>query len=444
METFDMIVIGAGAAGLTAAIRLGAAGVSTLVVEARQRIGGRMFTQRDSASQIPVELGAEFIHGRPPEIWEVLENNHAEISEVEGDSWCNRDGSLLPCDFFSEVEDILQKMDDQRPDESFLGFLNRCCADPKVTAEAKQRALDYVTGFNAADPALVSVHWLVKSMHAEEQIDGDRAFRSRNGYEDLINIFRRQISDAGVSVRTGTVVDTIRWTKRNVEITGTSAIGSFKLAAQRALVTLPLGVLRTPPGTAGAVQFIPSLPTQKIDAIKKLAMGEVIRITLRFRNRFWENIAPDGNSKTLSNLGFLFTQDDWFPTWWTSMPDRSPVITGWAPFRCAEKLSGKNSEFVIGQALKALSRALSMSTSELENQLEAAYFHDWQNDPYSRGAYSYGTVGSDGLQKALGSQVENTLYFAGEATDVTGNNGTVHAAIASGLRAAAEILGTSR
>ena len=119
-----MIVIGAGAAGLTAAIRLGAAGVSTLVVEARERIGGRMFTQRDSASQIPVELGAEFIHGRPPEIWEVLENNHAEISEVEGDSWCNRDGSLLPCDFFSEVEDILQKMDDQRPDESFLSFLN--------------------------------------------------------------------------------------------------------------------------------------------------------------------------------------------------------------------------------------------------------------------------------------------------------------------------------
>ena len=102
-----------------------------------------------------------------------------------------------------------------------------------------------MTGFNAADPDLVSVHWLVKSMHAEEQIDGDRAFRSRNGYEDLINIFRRQISDAGVSVRTGAVVDTIRWTKRNVEITGTNAIGSFKLAARRALVTLPLGVLRT-------------------------------------------------------------------------------------------------------------------------------------------------------------------------------------------------------
>ncbi len=401
-----------------------------------------MFTQKDSAAQSPVELGAEFIHGRPPEIWEVLESNHAEICEVEGDSWCNRDGSLSPCDFLSEVDDILQKMDDQGPDESFLTFLNRCCADPKVTAEAKQRALDYVTGFNAADPALVSVHWLVKSMHAEEQIDGNRAFRSRNGYEDLINIFRRQISDAGVSVRTGTVVDTIRWTKGNVEITGTNATGPFKLAARQTLVTLPLGVLKTAVGAAGAVQFIPSLPSQEIDAIKKLAMGEVIRITLRFRDRFWENIAPTGNSKTLSNLGFLFTADDWFPTWWTSMPDRSPVITGWAPFRCAEKLSGKNSEFVTSQALQALGRALCMSVSELENLLEAAYYHDWQTDPYSRGAYSYGTVGSDGMEEALGRPLEGTLYFAGEATDVTGNNGTVHAAIASGVRAASEILGT--
>jgi monoamine oxidase len=72
--------------------------------------------------------------------------------------------------------------------------------------------------------------------------------------------------------------------------------------------------------------------------------------------------------------------------------------------------------------------------------LEAAYFHDWQSDPFSRGAYSYGKVGSDGAQQALGSPVENVLFFAGEATDVSGHNGTVHGAIASGYRAAEEIL----
>ena len=81
-DNFDVIVIGAGAAGLTAAVRLGSAGLSTLVIEARDRIGGRMFTQRDSVSQAPVELGAEFIHGRPPEILEALKTNRVKITEV--------------------------------------------------------------------------------------------------------------------------------------------------------------------------------------------------------------------------------------------------------------------------------------------------------------------------------------------------------------------------
>jgi len=83
---------------------------------------------------------------------------------------------------------------------------------------------------------------------------------------------------------------------------------------------------------------------------------------------------------------------------------------------------------------------LNIATEELEPLLEAAYFHDWQSDPFSRGAYSYGKVGADGAQEALGRPVEKTLFFAGEATDTTGRNGTVDGAVASGRRAAAEIL----
>ena len=72
--------------------------------------------------------------------------------------------------------------------------------------------------------------------------------------------------------------------------------------------------------------------------------------------------------------------------------------------------------------------------------LEDAYFHDWQSDPFSRGAYSYGGVGADDAQRTLGSPVDNILFFAGEATDTSGYNGTVHGAILSGHRAAEEIL----
>ena len=436
----DLIVIGAGAAGLTAAVRLGSAGHSILVLEARERIGGRMFTQRDPVCQAPVELGAEFIHGRPPETWELLQKKRIKITEVRGDSWCQRNGPLVPCDFFSQVADILQEMNDRAPDESFLSFLDRCCSKPEINPDAKQRALDYVTGFNAADPALVGVHWLVKSIRAEEEVEGDRAFRSRNGYHDLVDIFQGQLVDAGVEVRTATVVERIRWTKGRVEVSGTDAGGSVKLTTRHVLITLPLGVLKAPAGAPGAVEFLPGLPGRKPDALEKLHMGHVVRITLRFRDGFWKSIMPAGQKKSLAKMSYLFTQDDWFPTWWTAMPAPVPLITGWAPFFRAEKLSGKSPEFVTHHALQSLSRALGMNIGDLEQMCEAAYFHDWQNDPYSRGAYSYGGVGSDGMEEALGSPVDETLFFAGEATDVTGNNGTVHGAIASGIRASAEIL----
>jgi monoamine oxidase len=95
---------------------------------------------------------------------------------------------------------------------------------------------------------------------------------------------------------------------------------------------------------------------------------------------------------------------------------------------------------VVAQALRSLASSLHTEPSKLESLMDDAYFHDWQNDPFSRSAYSYGAVGLDGAQRDLASPLENTLFFAGEATDTTGHNGTVHGAIASGHRAASQIL----
>src|SRR5258705_8800860 len=195
----DVIVVGAGAAGLAAAGELGRSGLSVIVLEARDRVGGRMFTQHDPVSGAAIEMGAEFIHGLPP--WGPLQANSIPVIEAEGENWCHEKGRLFPCNFFSKVEKILSRMDADAPDESFRSFLDRCCPDSDKDAEqreAKERALAYVVGFNAADPDLVGVHWLVKSMGAEERIEGDRAFRSRRGYQDLIAIFLRELADAGV------------------------------------------------------------------------------------------------------------------------------------------------------------------------------------------------------------------------------------------------------
>jgi monoamine oxidase len=184
------------------------------------------------------------------------------------------------------------------------------------------------------------------------------------------------------------------------------------------------------------------LPAAKISTFDKFEMGKVIRIVLWFHHRFWDGLVPATSSTTLSDMSFLLSDDEWFPTWWTSMPKKLPIITGWAPFQCAEKLSGQSREFVVERSLQTLGRLLNVDHHLLRGELRAVFFHDWQNDQFSRGAYSYGKVGSDGAQEELASPVADTLFFAGEATDMSGNNGTVHGAIASGYRAASQILET--
>lgn len=436
-----VIVVGAGVAGLAAACQLGRAGFAVHFLEARDRIGGRVLTHIDPGCECPIEFGAEFIHGKPPEIWELLRKAKADITEVEGEAWCVEQGRLTPCGFWQDVDKILDKMRDRKADESFADFLERSRSrKTKASQRARQRAIDYVSGFNAADPALVGVHWLVQGMRAEEKIQGDRAFRARHGYKDLLDLFRQELQLHNITVHLSTVVEQVRWNSKSVEVKIRDQKGQSTLEAPRVLITVPLSLLKAPLGQPGVIQFVPELPPDKKIALDRLEMGKVIRISLRFRERFWEAIKPAASKKSLSDMSFLLTQDDWFPTWWTAHPLNWPIITGWAPFRAGERLSGKSRSFVEDRALQTLSALLRVTQSELEKMLEGAHFHDWQSDPFSLGAYSYGKVGADGAQQALAQPIENTLFFAGEATDITGHNGTVHGAIASGYRAATQII----
>lgn len=454
----DVLIIGAGAAGLSAAIDLAHAGLSVGILEARDRIGGRIFTQHDPTTDSVVELGAEFVHGLAPEIWQALQADNILAAEVEGDLWCVRGGKLEPCNFFGKSEKILDAMDDKHSDESFKQFLARCFPG-NGDQDAKQRATAYVSGFNAADPNDVSVHWLVHSRAADEQIEGDRAFRIKGGYQQLIQILQSQLTALDVPVRLAIVVQRVSWGFNSVQIEATtghvatgaparraeqsSATNSF--SARRVLITLPLGVL-----LSGSVQFDPPLSFAKHEALHKLAMGKVIRVTFVFRRRFWESAgraervgrapSPADSSKTLANMSFLFSDDPVFPTWWTQMPVRSPIITGWAAAQHAERLAGMSPGRIVDKALESLSGLLGVSKSEVRRELANAYSHDWDSDPFSLGAYSYVKVGGEGSQQILAAPVDNTLFFAGEHTDTSGHNGTVHGAIASGKRAAREIL----
>ncbi len=429
VDSTEVLVVGGGVAGLAAAAELGRAGVQVELVEARDRLGGRIFTIHEPQFKTPIELGAEFIHGKPPEIWDLLREMDARVYEVEGDHWCSRGGKLSLCDFFEKVETLLQEMTSAGPDRPFTDFLESADAD----SETKQQALAYITGFHAARADEISMHSLVHGLQADAAIQGDRAFRLDGGYDLLVNHLAAKCEAMHVKVRRGCVVRQIRWSKDGVAVAAQDVRdGHVSLLASRALMTVPLSVLQQPADSPSAIGFSPTLAA-KHDALQHLAMGNVLRVTLRFRERFW---AHGG----LSGLSFLFSDDDWFPTWWTLAPHTAAVLTGWSPSAHAEKLAQRTSEFIIQQALGSIAKLTERRREEVVRLVEKAYVHDWQADPFARGAYSYVKVGGESAQRALAAPLEKTLFFAGEATDYTGHHGTVHGAIASGRRAAQEIL----
>src|SRR5262249_15620112 len=135
----DVLILGAGVAGLSAALDLARAGLCVEIIEARDRIGGRVLTRLDPTLNHPLELRAEFVHGLSPEIWLPLQEHKIDVTEIEGDFWCSSAGKIKHCDFFGEVDDILNKMDDASPDESFIDFLSRRFAG-SGDGEAKRHA----------------------------------------------------------------------------------------------------------------------------------------------------------------------------------------------------------------------------------------------------------------------------------------------------------------
>ncbi len=441
MPDFDVLILGAGAAGLAAARILSAHGVSLALLEARDRIGGRVNTIRPTVSSLPIELGAEFVHGRSPEIFEIVREAGLTLCELGGDAWESQVGQL------SQAEDdddtgmgaILQAVADwQGADMSFQAFLDTHFSGADW-AEARRQASGYIEGFDAADPDQVSVRWLARTEAASFAIDGERQFRLLEGYDRLLVRLREGLNPARTTLALSTVARDIRWAPGEVEITAHQSGSGVPLSftARAALCTLPLGVLAAPPDAPGAVRFIPALP-HKHAAIEKLAMGQVVKVVFRFREVFWDNGTQA--RLRLPSLSFLFSDDATMPTWWTNYPLLTPILTGWVGGPRAARLASQADAAIAEQALAALARVLGVGQGYLEAQLESWQVHNWSSDPHARGAYSYVRVGGLEAPQKLGEPVEHTLFFAGEATNNEGHTGTVHGALATGRRAANEII----
>jgi hypothetical protein len=359
---------------------------------------------------------------------------------VQGERWCFDNGHLHACEYLDdEFDQVLGKLPPpgSGTDQSFADFLKLL---PGVNAETRKHVCAYIEGFEAAYPDRISAQALARENQASDEIEGYRSFRILNGYRALLSpLVPGKSSD--FPIRLNTVVRQIRWSRDSVDITAQDASGDVHVQARKAIVTLPLAVLQAKPGETGAVAFIPKLKSKQ-DALDQLEMGPVIRVVLRFRERFWERIDAESKNgkRSLSEMSFLHSDDPAFPTWWTTMPRKTPILTAWSAGPHCSALAFQDHQTIVSRALDTLSRLMQTDRAELDRLLEAHYLHDWQADPFSRGAYSWAKVGGVGAAAELARPLDFTLFFAGEATDSNGHNGTVHGALESGYRAAQEVL----
>ncbi len=443
-RTVDVVIIGAGVAGLAAAKRLTGTGVRVTVLEARNRIGGRIHTLRDERTPLPIEMGAEFVHGTAPEVMEIVRDSQLVVADTMGVRWRSDAGKLTPLGierYWERLERVMKRLDSRRtPDRSFQKFLD---TKPGGRALALQRTIarEYVEGFHAGDATRIGERWLANGGMPENE-DEERQGRLLDGYDHV----PAALANAGFSVRLSHVVREVMWEPGAVEVhysmpTGHAARRTTgTIRARAAIVTIPLGVFQETSGE-GAIRFTPDVASSR-RAASHLAMGSVARITVLFREPFWESRAFRRKTKgeSLANMSFLQSSDDDVPVWWTSSPVRGSKLVGWAGGPKAARLVARGPAEVETRTLAALARVLGMQRRRLAALVEQCWYHDWLNDPFTRGAYSYGLVDGSRSAKQLARPVDNTLFFAGEAADGEGRTGTVHGAMGTGYRAAAAVL----
>ena len=429
----DVIVIGAGAAGLAAASALGGSGRSVLVLEARDRIGGRIWTRLEPALAAPVELGAEFIHGDSPETRALLRQTGAVAVDTSGEHLSLIDGRLE-----QRTESLLGKVRAafeaadvlSQPDMSLEDFLasdtGRTLPEP---ARATARA--FVSGFDAADPRLVSLHSVAEEWRSGGMLDSSQS-RPLGGYHTALLALAGGLDSERVRLQLQTVVTAVRWSDRSVEIEGRWLGRPYRATARTAIITVPLDVLKAPAGTPGAISFTPPLAA-KHAALTRLLSGPVLKVVLQYRRAFWEEL----DSGRYADTSFFHAPGKAFPTFWTALPLRAPLLNAWVGGPSAARLCELPDEEIIRHAMAGVNDLFFGGNGAPEPQ--AAHVHNWARDPYARGAYSYVAAGGGEARSLLATPLAGTLFFAGEATDTTGDPATVTGALRSGARAAEEI-----
>ena len=437
MERADVAVVGAGVAGLAAARELRRRGLAVIVLEARDRIGGRILTVHDPRLPMPVELGAEFVHGAAPLTYRLLAEAAITTCDLGGEHWRAHHGRLARIEAWPPIERILRRIDRRAPDRSFDDFL--AGLGRRTPAGDRRATRAFVEGYHAADPADLSVRSLAPLAADEEGPPGDavtQIARVHGGYDQLPRWLAGELQ---AELRLRSPVTAIEWRRGHAQLAVPRDTGAVRrFVARAAIVTVPAGVLAAGPAQPGGLRLLPDPPRIRRSS-GLVAMGAAARLACWFRELPWSAAVAGRHREPTARASFWHLDGPTFAVCWTAYPLRWPLAVAWTGGPRAVALASRGRRAVESVAVAELAAAFGLPRRAVTSRLVATWMHDWQHDVYSRGAYSYARVGGAGAARSLSRPVEDTLFFAGEATDTGGHTGTVEGALASGLRAARQV-----
>lgn len=415
-----IIVIGAGLAGLAAAKTLQAQGHEVLVLEARDRIGGRIWTST-KWPDMPLDLGATWIHGvKGNPLTQLAQSLQVkQIATSYDNSICyNSLGKALNSSEAAALEKVrkqvfnaIKQAQNQVSDRSI-----RAAIEPLFTqaSPATQRLINFILSGNieqeyAGSAAKLSAYWY----DASKTFAGQDALFAK-GFHVITDYLAQ-----GLSIKLGQVVQTIHWQNQPLRVITQHA--EFK--ADQVLVTLPLGVLQ-----AKRVQFLPDLPNSKQTAIAKLGMGVLNKCYLRFNKVFWPT--------DVDWLEYIPTEHGKWTEWVSFMRSaKLPILLGFNAAERGKAIEAWTDQQIVSSAMQTLKTLYGTAIPDpVDYQITR-----WASDPFALGSYSYNAVGSTpSMRKELAKPLANTVFFAGEASEANYFS-TAHGAYLSGLRAAKEM-----
>ena len=414
----DVLIVGAGACGLMAAHELAAKGKKVLILEARDRIGGRIVPLSEQEFGYPAQGGAEFIHGEAPITRELAEE--ARITITHPTHWWDVRDNDLDVEPLAELDPALaEKLRELKEDMTVANFLNQFFSGQQY-AQMRKNVCRRVEGYDAADPEKFSAFALRDELTDQS---GWKQANLKEGYGALIEFLRGKIVAQNVQILLNKRVVSIKLEGEDLSI---SCADGSAYSASKTLITVPLPVIRT-------IEFTPAI-SEKLEAVHHMGYGTVVKVLLRFKEKWW----VERREKIFDRLFFLFSNKP-IPTWWTQNPEPHATVTGWTAGPRAQALSQHSDEALLDVAVASLARIFRISPETLREELLVAKVFNWATDPYALGAYSYLTPETTKAAAILREPIKNRIFFAGEALASEGATATVEGALESGREVATQI-----